>query len=92
MFSYIPRQGGCPVRTARERARLSRPKVKRRRCREAEHYANAISISQGGHGLHNAHPLPPGLMAAHCGKPFVGTSSKINYIHTVRILYFNNIH
>ena len=30
-------------------------------------------------------------MAAHCGKPFVGTSSKINYIHTVRILYFNNI-
>ena len=30
-------------------------------------------------------------MAAHCGKPFAGTNFKNNYIHTVRILYFNNI-
>ena len=36
-----------------------------------------LLISRGGHGLHNPYPLIPGLMAAHCGKPFAGTSSKI---------------
>ena len=35
-----------------------------------------VSISWGERGHRNPHPLPPRLMAAHCGKPFAGASSK----------------
>jgi hypothetical protein len=34
-------------------------------------------ISQGERGHHSPNPFTLGLMAAHRGKPFAGTSSKI---------------
>ena len=38
--------------------------------------SSTVSISRGERGHRNPHPLSPGLMAAHRGKPFAGTNSK----------------
>ena len=56
--------------------RLLRPKRKRSWCREAESYDPIASISQRGRGHRSLCPFTPGLMAAHCGKPFAGTNFK----------------